>query len=212
LKEGKEKMSDVILAGIIGGIIGVAGSVAGLIIQGHFSKKTTEMQINARMEEQKKQLESQKRQIEVAKSIEVKATYVYPIREQLWKLNNHASNARNNLRIIARPEVDVLGNYFEKQVTHEEALNALKESMVGIIDASSQTQQLMSRASDEKLIDLLSALQLYVFLISSNAEWLFLSDSSKKNEIGAISEYMSGLRSKVTDANKRTEELLSGIE
>jgi len=205
-------MSDVILAGIIGGIIGVAGSVAGLIIQGHFSKKTTEMQINARMEEQKKQLESQKRQIEVAKSIEVKATYVYPIREQLWKLNNHASNARNNLRIIARPEVDVLGNYFEKQVTHEEALNALKESMVGIIDASSQTQQLMSRASDEKLIDLLSALQLYVFLISSNAEWLFLSDSSKKNEIGAISEYMSGLRSKVTDANKRTEELLSGIE
>lgn len=205
-------ISDVILAGIIGGTIGVAGTVAGLIIQGHFSKRTTEMQINAKAEEQNKQLESQKRQIEIAKSIEVKATYVYPIREQLWKLSNHAANARNNLRIIARPEGDVLGNYFEKQLTHEEALNALKESMIGIVDASSQTQQLMSRASDEKLIDLLSALQLYVFLISSNAEWIFLSNSGKKDEISAISEYMSGLRDKVVDANKRTEELLSGIE
>ena len=84
--------------------------------------------------------------------------------------------------------------------------------MIGIVDASSQTQQLMSRASDEKLIDLLSALQLYVFLISSNAEWIFLSNSGKKDEISAISEYMSGLRDKVVDANKRTEELLSGIE
>ena len=64
-------MSDFIIGTIIGGSIGVIGSIVGFVIQGHYSKKNTELQVDARRNEQLINFEHQKEETRTSRSIEL---------------------------------------------------------------------------------------------------------------------------------------------
>jgi len=193
----------VVIGTAVGALVGSIATLCGIMIQ-----------TRARRAETERQLEYQKRQAEVARLIEVRASYIDPIRKHLQRLSEYSMVAGESLHIIAQPEGDYppLGSLFKKRLTHEEAMNSLQESAKGIQTASSEIQQLMPRVSDKRLADLLAAVQISILGVLSNAEWIFLSEIDKKDDINAVAEFMNELRDNVTEANRRTEELLSGMD
>ncbi len=188
--------------------------VIGTAIDGLISLIATMIQTRVHRAETEKQLQYQKRQTEVAKLIEIRASYIDPIRKHLQKVSEYSTVAGESLHIIAQPEghYPPLGSFFKKHLTNEEAMISLQESAKGIQNASLEIQHLMPRVTDEKLADLLAAAQISILGVLSNAEWILISETDKKHDISAVAEFMSELKSSVREANKRMEELLSGMD
>ncbi len=142
----------------------------GAAIGGLIGLIATMIQTRAHRAETEKQLEYQKRQTEVAKLIAVRYPYIDPIRKHLQKVSEYCTIAGESLHIIAQPEGDYppLSSLFKKRLPHEEAMNSLQESAKEIQNASLEIQQLMCRVSDERLADLLAAVQISIRGVLSN--------------------------------------------
>ena len=91
-------MSDLVLGTILGGSIGVIGSLLSFIIQGHYSKSSTELQIRARREEQKQQFENERQTVEISRKIERRAQNLNPISNALESIMKSVHDIEKVLR------------------------------------------------------------------------------------------------------------------
>lgn len=93
----RDVMSDLIIGTIIGGAIGVIGSMLGFIIQGYFSNKNTSMQIESRKEEQSRLFEHEKDSQVLSRIIERRARYLDPLSDQLGELHTFMNDFRDKI-------------------------------------------------------------------------------------------------------------------
>jgi hypothetical protein len=133
-------MSEIILGTIIGGSIGVIGPLLGFIIQGHFTKNTTKMQINAQTEAAR-----------LNRLVEVRAQYLNPLREQVAKIYEQLININDQMINIEvgygnppEPTKKQPSEYDKETAKLSEALDKLEK-------AQNEADIIRSKTSDHRL-------------------------------------------------------------
>ncbi|OGO18423.1 MAG: hypothetical protein A2Z15_05305 [Chloroflexi bacterium RBG_16_50_11] len=134
-------MSDIVLGTIIGGLIGVIGSILGFIIQGYYSKKNTELQ-----------LESEKRERQITRLIEKRAPYLSPINEQQQSVISSIHNIEKRVRDLefACGDENVIAWADPRTIGY---LQDITNSNDSISTATDNIEMLRVRNSDKKLAE-----------------------------------------------------------
>jgi hypothetical protein len=146
-------MSDLLLGTIIGGSIAVIGSVSGLIIQGYYARRTTKMQIDARVEEQREQFKFQEGQAQIQRLVDQRARYLTPMKEYLLSITRPAHHLETMLRdLIFMCRDDHIAWADSRS---EKCLDQMQEDAASIIGQLEAIEMLRVQNTDSRLASLL---------------------------------------------------------
>jgi hypothetical protein len=223
--EGSEEiMSDFVLGTIIGGAIGVFGSLLGFILQGYFSVKTTKIQIDARMEEQQKQFEYQEKQAQITRLVEDRARYLNPLRDQITKCYSLAVKSSNNIiEIIVRygnPPDPARLSFLETTDNYGIMVRNLSATVGELRGSLEQADILRSKSGDHTLAELIDKASNTCIELSIDAgtlqrrleKWLKAPDAEMPVNLEEMQNKVASLSDTLEDVNRRIELLLSGID
>lgn len=96
-------MSDIVLGMIIGGVIGIVGSAAVALIQGHYSVKVKREDNLARQQQQSIQIQHEKNKELINRIIQARRKYLEHLSEQLGRLQTSVEDFGDNLLRVIVP-------------------------------------------------------------------------------------------------------------
>jgi len=200
-------MSDIVLGTIIGGSIGVIGSIVGSIIYGYFSKTSTKMQIEARLTEQARQFDHENYAQETASLIRVRRQWIDLLRPTLIQYSEYSLKVADTLALLRmdfpqgkpeNPEESAEGSEFDK------LFQKLKQGFGYWSNITEELRKVEAQISDGQLKKLISNLVGYEITV-----WL-VSITTDKEHITRAESTLTIIEDTLAKAFKQIEELLSG--
>lgn len=201
-------MSDFLLGAIVGGGFSLLVSVVTLLIQGHFSKNTAKMQIDA-----------QAKEAWVNRLAGVRSQYLNPLREQVARVYEQLIEISDQMIVINIIYGDPPAPTNKQLAKYKREVTKLKKAVDRLASEHQKCDIIRSKTSDHELTKLFYELSDNLYKLNHDvlllrgipAEWIPKS-GAKKYKYGKAADNVLLFQSILEDINGRIEQLLSGGE
>lgn len=221
--EGGKKMSDIVLGMIIGGVIGVVGSAAVALIQGHYSLKGKREENLAREQQQSMQIQHEKDSQVLSRRISVSSTYLEPLSSDLCSLFIAVNNYMTELIRVLTPyytaeERDEIKVPKAAREEFMREINLIQSTYMEIFVPRNKIYEDSARVADRKLTDQLNVLTRNVtaFYDTNSKTLRALYDSGTEEDLVCnfreLMQSIGKVSSLITTVNSCIESLLAGVE